>query len=106
MDLRGYDAVVSNPPYSKRDAVYGKLFGSGVPFAMLGNFNGLFDNKTRWTMFRDNEFELLIPLGRLRFYGADGVKNSPNFQTIWICHGMLDRQIVFDDGVNTFAERC
>lgn len=93
----GYDAVVSNPPYSKRDAVYAKLFKSGVPFAMLGNFNGLFDNKTRWEMFRDNEFELMIPLGRLHFFRSDGTYNSPNFQTIWICRGMLDRQIVFDD---------
>jgi hypothetical protein len=66
-DFSEFDAVVSNPPFSKRQAILEKLFNAGVPFAMILNFNGLFDSKVRWKLFKDNQFELLIPLGRMHF---------------------------------------
>lgn len=96
-NLQQYDAIVSNPPFSKRQAVFEKLFQSGVPFAMITNMNGLFDCKSRWKLFNDNEFELLIPQGRMKFFNDTGVKNSPNFQSIYVCSKMLPKQIVFTE---------
>lgn len=92
-----YDAVVSNPPFSKRQKILERLFDSGVPFAMIMNFNGLFDSKSRWKLFRDNQFELLVPLGRIHFFNKDCKGNSPNFQSIYVCNGMSDNQIEFID---------
>jgi hypothetical protein len=94
-DFSEFDAVVSNPPFSKRQAILEKLFNAGVPFAMILNFNGLFDSKARWKLFKYNQFELLIPLGRMRFFNEDGVGNSPNFQSIYVCKNMLPQQIGF-----------
>ena len=94
-NLTDYDAVVSNPPFSKRQKILERLFASGVPFALIMNFNGLFDCKSRWQMFRDNPFELLIPCGRMHFFNENGEGNSPNFQSIYVCKGMLDKQIEF-----------
>ena len=96
-NLSDYDAVVSNPPFSKRQQILERLFEAKVPFAMIMNFNGLFDAKSRWRLFKDNEFELLVPQGRMKFFNENGVGNSPNFQSVWVCHGMADKQIVFID---------
>ena len=95
MDLREFDAIVSNPPFSKRQKILKRLFESDVPFAMIMNFNGLFDSKSRWKLFKENQFELLVPLGRIHFFNEDCDCNSPNFQSIYVCRGMCDRQIEF-----------
>ena len=94
-NLRDYDAIVSNPPFSKRQKILERLFESKVPFAMILNFNGLFDSKARWELFRENEFELIIPRGRMHFFNEACNGKSPQFQSIYVCHGMADKQIEF-----------
>lgn len=94
-NLNDFDAVVSNPPFSKRQKILERLFESGVPFAMIMNFNGLFDSRSRWRLFKNNDFELLIPLGRIHFFNDECRGNSPNFQSIYVCKGMCERQIEF-----------
>lgn len=96
-DFSQYDAVVSNPPFSKRQKIFERLFEVNVPFALIINFNGLFDSKARWRLFKENQFELLVPLGRMHFFNDDCVGNSPNFQSIYVCKGMLPQQICFID---------
>ncbi|HHI9850942.1 TPA: DUF2800 domain-containing protein, partial [Streptococcus pyogenes] len=36
----GVDCVVSNPPFSKRDAIFDKLYELDIPFALIMNMNG------------------------------------------------------------------
>lgn len=92
------DVVVSNPPFSKRDDILIKLFSMKIPFALVMNFNGLFDSKVRYELFRNNDFEMLIPKGRMIFeHKETGVKKNPTFQSIYVCSGVLDEQIVFSD---------
>ena len=97
-NLTEYDAVVSNPPFSKREPILERLFQIGVPFAMILNLNGIFDSKRRWRLFKDNDFEIIVPCGRMHFFNSECVGNSPNFQSAYICHGMVDKQIEFADG--------
>ena len=92
------DCVVSNPPFSKRNAIFETLFSFCLPFAVIMNFNGLFDAKARYELFKNNKFELLIPKGRMCFYDENmEVKNSPNFQSVYVCSGILDNQVEFTD---------
>lgn len=98
-NLSDYDAVVSNPPYSKRQEVLKHLFDSKVPFAMILNLNGLFDNRKRWQMFKDNDFELLVPMGRIHFFKDDCDGSSPQFQSVYVCSKILPKQIVLDGKV-------
>lgn len=92
----GCDCVVSNPPFSKRQGIIERLYGFNVPFALIMNFNGLFDSKKRWEMFKDNGVEILVPLGRMAFVSKEkGKLNSPNFQSVYVCHGILDNQIEY-----------
>lgn len=95
-DFSKYDAVVSNPPFSKRQKIFEKLFEVGIPFALIINFNGLFDAKSRWKLFKENEFEILVPCGRMHFFNDECQSNSPNFQSVYVCHKMLPQQIVLD----------
>lgn len=38
----------------------------------------------------------MIPKGRMRFFDETmEVKNSPNFQSIYVCNGILEKQIEF-----------
>lgn len=92
------EIVVSNPPFSKRDLIFERLYEMNVPFALVTNFNGLFDSRKRRELFRKNKFEILIPNGRMRFWSKnyEGAKH-PSFQSVYICYGVLNEQIVFDD---------
>ena len=92
------DIVVTNPPFSKRDAIFQRLFELDVPFALVINFNGLFDSRRRADLFRKFGVELLVPRGRMKFFHqVRGQLNSPNFQSVYVCHRLLGSQIVFDD---------
>ena len=104
-NLNDYDAIVSNPPFSKREQILPRLFESNVPFAMILNFNGLFDSNTRWHLFKDNEFELLIPNGRMGFFGDNYVTSQPSHQSIYVCRGILPKQIVFNGNVTRASAR-
>lgn len=92
------ECVISNPPFSKRDGIFKKLYEWNIPFALIMNMNGIFDSKKRYEIFKDRQVEFLVPKGRMKFFMPDGdSKNSPNFQSIYICSQMLDRQIVFSE---------
>lgn len=92
------DIVVSNPPFSKKDKIFEKLYGWDIPFALIMNFNGLFDSKKRSEIFRNHNVELLVPKGRMKFYYKDkGLLKNPNFQSIYVCNKLLEKQIVFDE---------
>lgn len=90
------DCIVSNPPFSKRNSLFNKLFSFKVPFAMIMNLNGLFDAKNRYEIFKNNDFELLIPSGRMSFFDENMlIQNKPNFQSVYVCNGVLNKTIEF-----------
>lgn len=94
------DIAVSNPPFSKRDTVFEKLYSLDIPFAMVIGFNGLFDNKKRFTMFKKHGVQLLVPRGRMKFnHHEKGYLTSPSFQSVYVCNRLLEQQIVFTDDV-------
>ena len=92
------DVLVSNPPFSKRDAILKRLYEWDLPFALILNFNGLFDSKRRLDIFQGHRVEMLVPRGRMKFLHRDVADlDSPNFQSIYVCNHLLDKQIVFDN---------
>ncbi|MDK7294405.1 hypothetical protein QP487_13390, partial [Streptococcus pasteurianus] len=59
-----------------------KMYDFGLPFALIMNQDGIFDSKSRFELFKNNNFELLIPKGRMRFFDETmEIKNNPNFQS-------------------------
>lgn len=93
------DYIISNPPYSIRNKVLERLFQIEKPFAMLMNTNGLFDSNLRWNLFKNNNFTLIYLKGRVNYmekYGEKS-KNSPPFQSAYICSQISEKQIIFEN---------
>lgn len=96
-----YDCIISNPPYSKKDAVYERLFQLGKPWAMLVGMNGLFDSKFRFGLFSYYGIQILVPDGRTKFINKDNNELvSPPFQAIYVCWNLLTNTIMYEQSGN------
>lgn len=94
------DYIVSNPPYSLKGEVLSRLFAIGKPFAMLVGVVGIFESQKRFEMFRDNEFEIMYMNRRVAYFKDFGEQKpslNPPFSSVYICHKMLPKQIVFEE---------
>ena len=94
------DAIISNPPYSLKTEVFERLFKLGKPFAMLVGVVGLFESQKRFSMFRDNDFEIMYFNKRVSYFKSyDDPKPSlnPPFSSVYLCHNLLPKQIVFEE---------
>lgn len=95
-----YDYIISNPPYSLKTEVLDALFKTKKPFAMLVVVVGLFESQKRFDMFRNNEFEIMYLNRRVAYFrNYDEQKPSlnPPFSSVYLCHKMLPKQIVFEE---------
>ena len=93
------EIVVSNPPFSKKNEILKSLYDMDIPFAIILGYNGIFDNRNRFELFREHGVELLVPQGRMKFEHRyeDDLDGQPPFQSVYVCHKLLDKQITFSD---------
>jgi hypothetical protein len=100
MDNIHCDAIVSNPPYSIKAEVLQKLFAIGKPFAMLVGVVGLFESQKRFSMFANNEFEVMYLNKRVAYlkeaYDAKPSLNPP-FSSVYLTSGVLPQQMCFEE---------
>lgn len=101
MEVPECDYIISNPPYSRKIEVLERLFELKIPFAMLVGNVGIFDSKYKFNLFKSNDFELLYFDKRIQFIDGTSAdlktKGSPPFNSIYVCHKMLPKQIVFEE---------
>lgn len=100
MTLPKCDYIISNPPYSLKTEVLQRLFELDTPFAMLVGVVGLFESQKRFEMFRDNTFECMYLNRRVSYfknYNDQKPSLNPLFSSVYICHKMLPRQIIFEE---------
>jgi hypothetical protein len=83
------DYIISNPPFSCKIDIFKRLFKMGIPFAMVMNVQILNSHETG-NLFKDFEFELLLPTKRISFTGS-----AIPFLTCYICYKMLPQQIKY-----------
>ena len=94
------DYIISNPPYSLKGDVLQRHFDIGKPFAMLVGVVGLFESQKRFEMFRDNDFEIMYMNRRVAYfkdYAEQKPSLNPPFSSVYVCHGILPKQIVFEE---------
>lgn len=91
------DYIVSNPPYSLKTEVLKRLYEIGRPFAMLVNFQGIFDSRERFQMFKEHKVEILLLSPRVNYMAKDKVllRGVP-FQSGYICSGICKKQLEFE----------
>ena len=93
------DYIISNPPYSIKGDVLQRLFELDKPFAMLVGVVGLFESQKRFNMFKNNEFEIMYFNKRVSYfkdYNDPKPSLNPPFSSVYVCHKMLPKQIVFE----------
>ena len=96
-DVPECDYIVSNPPYSLKNEVLKRLYEIGRPFAMLINFQGIFDHKERFRMFKQNRVEMLWLSPRVNYISEEEKQNvRVPFQSGYICSGICSNQLEFD----------
>ena len=94
------DYIISNPPYSLKTEVFERLFALGKPFAMLVGVVGLFESQKRFSMFRDNKFEIMYLNKRVSFfedYDDQQPALNPPFSSVYLASNMLPDRIVFEE---------
>lgn len=94
------DYIISNPPYSLKGKVFKRLFEIGIPFAMLVGVVGLFESQERFTLFKENEFEIMYFNRRVKYFKdyADAKPAlNPPFSSVYVCKGILPQSIVFEE---------
>ena len=94
------DYIISNPPYSKKNEVFEKLFELGIPFMMLVGVVGIFESQLRYNLFKDNDFEIMYMNKRISYFkNYDDQKPdvNPPFSSVYICKDILPKQIVFEE---------
>lgn len=96
-DVKEHDYIISNPPYSKKDAVFEKLFELERPFFMLmGSVAGMFEGK-RFSLFEKYYQErarlnlsLIWLYPRVAYIDQSGIAvKSPPFQSAYISYSHL-----------------
>lgn len=81
-----WDVIISNPPYKNKTMFWERCLSFDKPFALLLPINTLSDSLINRTMKdREDDFQLLIPSRRTRFYNAklQVVGNSPSFKAAY-----------------------
>lgn len=97
VDVPKCDYIISNPPYSLRGEVFERLYKIGKPFAMLINFQGIFDHKKRFEMFKNNRVEMLWLSPRIDYIKPNACKASGvPFQSGYLCQGIFKNELNFE----------
>ena len=94
------DYIISNPPYSLKGEVLERLFSLDTPFAMLVGVVGLFESQKRFDMFKSHDFEIMYFNRRVSYfkdYEEQKPSLNPPFSSVYVCHGILPRQVVFEE---------
>lgn len=79
--------------------MFERLFKFGKPFAMLVGVVGLFESNKRFTMFANNDFEIMYFDKRIAYfkdYNEQKPSLNPPFSSVYVCKDMLPKQIVFE----------
>ena len=91
------DYIVSNPPYSLKSEVIKRLYEIGKPFAMLVNFQGIFDSRERFRIFKENRVEMLWLSPRVNYLTGNGeLPQRAPFQSGYLCSGICESQLEFE----------
>ena len=97
VDVPECDYIISNPPYSLKNQVLARLYAIGKPFAMLINFQGIFDSQERFRLFRENRVEMLWLSPRVNYISADGkLFRGVPFQSGYLCSGICESPLEFE----------
>lgn len=93
-----YDCIVSNQPFTQKDAVLKRLYELGKPFAVLLPLNSL-QSVDRYKYFRQG-IQILAFDKRIAFHSPQSMrdyKKGVSFATVYFCHDILPRDLIIEE---------
>lgn len=87
-----WDAMLSNPPFTGKRAVFERALGFGKPFALLMSNTWLNDSAPK-VLFRDRGLQLLLFRNRIQYNNLGKITFSSSF----FCCDFLPQQIIILD---------
>jgi hypothetical protein len=84
MDKKGFNCIITNPPYSLKEEFLKRCYEIGKPFALLMPLTAL-EGKKRGALFKKYGIQLLIPNRRFNFETPSGMDSGCWFATAWFC---------------------
>jgi hypothetical protein len=89
-----FDIILDNPPFKNKTKYVERAMFFGKPFALFLPFNSFGDNGIPNLFLKHNmEPQMLIPNKRVEFENQP--KKGISFKTVYICHDVLPKQIIF-----------
>jgi hypothetical protein len=96
-DSQDCDVIITNPPYSLKEAFLERAYSLDKPFAFLMPLTAL-EGKKRGLLYRKYGIELIIPNKRINFVTPSGKGSGAWFQVAWFCWRLdLPKQLNFVD---------
>jgi phage N-6-adenine-methyltransferase len=80
----GWDILVTNPPFDRKDEFLERAYALGKPFAMLLPLTGL-EGKARHALYRKHGVEVIIPDKYINFENDHRRDDHCPFSTAWFC---------------------
>ena len=87
-----FDMIITNPPYSQKDAFLERCFWYKRPFALLLPLTAL-EGVKRGRMFHENGISVIVLARRIDFTG----KGRNWFNASWFTNGLLSVRLVFEE---------
>ena len=92
-----YDVIVSNPTFSIKDKILGRLYDLGKPFAILLPTNSI-QGKARYEYFK-NGIQMLCFDGRIGFHTPENMTTpmaGSCFSSAYFCRDVLPRDLILE----------
>lgn len=87
-----FDVIITNPPYSIKNAFLKRCYELGKPFALLLPITAL-EGKERGKLYKEKGIELVVLDKRINFMKE---KKNVWFNTSWFCHRICNKQLNFE----------
>ncbi|WP_419094309.1 tRNA (adenine-N(6)-)-methyltransferase [[Ruminococcus] torques] len=93
-----YDVIISNPPFTQKDAVLKRLYELGKPFAILLPLNSL-QGVSRYKYFKQG-IQILTFDKRIGFHNPENMKEykkGSSFATAYFCKDVLPKDLIVEE---------
>lgn len=93
-----YDVIISNPPFTQKDAVLKRLYELGKPFAILLPLNS-FQGVSRYKYFKQG-IQILTFDKRIGFHNPENMKEykkGSSFATAYFCKDVLPKDLIVEE---------
>lgn len=87
-----WDAILSNPPFTNKRAIFERALSFGKPFALLMSNTWLNDSAPK-VLFMERDLQLLLFRNRIQFNSLHKITFSSSF----FCWDFLPKQIIIID---------